>query len=167
MRETLQFALISGYFENRALPQKKKKEKARPYFEFVRSFELLRELATSVLTNENCFDNKEKETLYFVKRSTFRSMRKFNYFFYYRFEIRRELNNLRFVILFIVLLFCKMKLFEKKFVTFLYKNSNEQCYESIIYMDLSLFIVNYYSSKEKIKMENSFFIYKFSGIIIT
>lgn len=80
MRETLQFALISGYFENRALPQKKK-EKARPYFEFVRSFELLRELATSVLTNENCFDNKEKETLYFVKRSTFRSMRKFNYFF--------------------------------------------------------------------------------------
>lgn len=38
---------------------------------------------------------------------------------------------------------------------------------SIIYMDLSLFIVNYYSSKEKIKMENSFFIYKFSGIIIT
>lgn len=58
MRETLQFALISGYFEDRTLPRKKK-EKARPYFEFVRSFELLRELATSVLTNENCFDNKE------------------------------------------------------------------------------------------------------------
>lgn len=52
-----------------------------------------------------------------------------------------------------------MKLFEKKFVTFLYKKSNEQCYGSVIDIDLSLFIVNCCSSKEwKRKWKIFFFI---------
>lgn len=86
-------------------------------------------------------------------------MRKFNYFLTIisRYETKKiEQFKIRYFIFFF---FCKMKLFEKKFVTFLYKKSNEQCYGSVIDIDLSLFIVNCCSSKEwKRKWKIFFFI---------
>lgn len=84
-------------------------------------------------------------------------MRKFNYFLTIisRYETKKiEQFKIRYFIFFF---FCKMKLFEKKFVTFLYKKSNEQYYGSIIGIDLSLFIVNCCSSKECKKKWKIFF----------
>lgn len=58
MREILQFALISGYFEDRALLRKKKKErKGETLFRIrsiVRASKGINNVST--LTNENCFD---------------------------------------------------------------------------------------------------------------
>lgn len=135
MREILQFALISGYFEDRALlRKKKKKEKARPYFEFVRSFELLRELATSVLTNENCFDwQRRKRKLCILLNQVLSALSENSIIFLLSFRDRKKIEQfkIRYFILFIVLSFQKFK-----------------CYGSVIDIDLSLFIVNCYNSKE-------------------